>query len=416
MNSQNISPHVYVFTTFVCAVIGFLMFYQYHMDERYYFIPVFLLAAFYGVINFARQCKNPHYYAIARNINFLQLLRRSVARYLVWLLIIYTASQFYLAHPFYSTKDFEAGHVFFEKFLNLYLIAGLPYFLVTLVLKSSRIEDYYDPAIRLIHMFKQVTVRLLRRANLSSIFFVFRKQYNRKILLILLVRAYFIPTMIIQVYINLYNAVTMTEKNYADHSILSFLFFVSAILWLMDTINASMAYVIESRWTENRPRSIDMTIGGWLVCLSCYAPLNMVTGTLFPWAPSVETNNSVDLLFDSIGLLYAVKIAEVLMLAAHIYTDVSLGPSVANITLRKLQTRGFYSFIRHPGTTLKLSYFLLSSIFFKVFWQFRFIYGYLMWGMVYVLRAITEERHLKHFAEYREYMKKVKYRFLPGIF
>ena len=42
----------------------------------------------------------------------------------------------------------------------------------------------------------------------------------------------------------------------------------SAILWLMDTTNASLSYCIESRWIENRSRSIDMTVGGWLVYLS----------------------------------------------------------------------------------------------------------------------------------------------------
>lgn len=386
------------------------------LTEQLYFVPVLLLSVFYGAINFVRQCKTPHYYSVARNINFFQLLRRSIARYIVWLVIIYGAYQLYLVLPYYGSENFTAAHVFFEKFLKLYLIAALPYFLLTLIFKSSRIEDYYDPAIRLIHMLKQVATRILRQENASSVLFVFRKQYNRKILLILLVRAYFIPTMIIQVYGNLYNAVNMTHRNYDNYAFLSFLFFVSAVLWLMDTINASMAYAIESRWVENRPRSIDMTIGGWLVCLSCYAPLNMVTGTLFPWAPSVETNNPADLLVNGLDLLYAVKIAEVLMLAAHIYTDVSLGPAVANITLRKLQTRGFYGAIRHPGTTLKLSYFLLSSIFFKAFWQFKFIFGYLAWGTIYILRALTEERHLKHYAEYREYMKKVKYRFIPRIF
>jgi len=416
MNQNNISPHLYVFSTFICAIIGFMMFYKYQVDEQLYFVPVLLLAVFYGAINFVRQCRTSNYYRIEGNINLVSLLRKSIARYLVWLGIIYTAYQFFLAHPFYGTNDFEASHVFFEKFLSLYLIVALPYFMLTLVFKSSRVEDYYDPAIRLIHMFKQVTIRLLSRSRWHSVLLVFRKQYNRKVLLVLLVRAYFIPTMIIQVYFNLNNAVTLTQDNYDDYNFLSFLFFVSAILWLMDTVNASLAYVIESRWMENRPRSIDMSIAGWLVCLSCYAPLNMVTGTLFPWAPSVVTNNPEDLVYGSLAFLYAIKIAEVLMLSAHIYTDVSLGPSVANITLRKLQTRGFYGIVRHPGTTLKLAYFLLTSIFFKAFWQFKFIYGYLMWGMLYVLRAFTEERHLKHFKEYRKYMKKVKYRFIPKIF
>jgi protein-S-isoprenylcysteine O-methyltransferase Ste14 len=416
MNNTNISPHLYVLTTFICAVIGLIMFYHYQVDEQLYFVPVLLLAVFHAAIHFARQCQQPDYYHIARNIKIFQLLRRAAARYIVWLVIIYAAQQLYLHLPYYREANFTAAHVFFEKFLTGYLIVGLPYFCLTLIFKASRIEDYYDPAIRLIHIVKQVGRRILHRKNLRSIVFMFRKQYNRKVLLILLVRAYFIPTMIIQVYSNLYNAVNITQRNYNDYDILSLLFFVSAMLWLMDTINASLAYAIESRWLENRPRSIDMTVSGWLVCLSCYAPLNSLTGTVFPWAPSVATGNPADLVITSLDLLYAVKIAEVLMLVAHIYTDVSLGSAVANITLRKLQTRGFYGIIRHPGTTLKLLYFLLSAMFYKAFWQVEFIFGYLSWAAIYIMRALTEERHLKHHAAYRDYMAKVKYRFIPYLF
>ncbi len=38
-----------------------------------------------------------------------------------------------------------------------------------------------------------------------------------------------------------------------------------------------------------------------------------------------------------------------------------------------------------------------------------------MWNLLYILRAITEERHLGKFEEYREYIKKVKYRFIPWV-
>jgi len=34
----------------------------------------------------------------------------------------------------------------------------------------------------------------------------------------------------------------------------------------------------------------------------------------------------------------------------------------------------------------------------------------------YVWRAILEERFLCQYPEYREYMKKVRYRFVPGVF
>lgn len=414
--NTNISPHLYVLTTFLTAISSFYVFYQYGLDVNYFFIPIITLAILYGIINFIRQCRSPQYFKIQTKFVFKQLLQKSAARYLVWLFFIYTAYQFYQLHPFYSSNKFQTNLVFFEKLLNIYLIAGLPYFFVTLIFKSSRIEDYYDPAVRIIHIVKQISIRAWRRQNLSRVFSVMHKKYNRKVLLVFLMRGYFIPIMIVQVYGNLFNAINLTQNNLHNHNLLSFLFFAAAILWLTDTINASLSYAIESRWIENRSRSIDLTIGGWLVCLACYEPLNMVTGTLFPWAPSVASSNPNDLVYANLSFLYVIKIIEIIVLAAHIYTDVSLGPSVANITLKKLQTRGFYGIVRHPATTLKLMFFLIQSIFYKRFYQLRFIYGYLMWGMLYIMRAFTEERHLSHFEEYREYKKKVKYRFIPKIF
>jgi protein-S-isoprenylcysteine O-methyltransferase Ste14 len=37
------------------------------------------------------------------------------------------------------------------------------------------------------------------------------------------------------------------------------------------------------------------------------------------------------------------------------------------------------------------------------------------WSLLYFLRAITEERHLGNDPDYREYCKKVRYRFVPGV-
>jgi protein-S-isoprenylcysteine O-methyltransferase Ste14 len=38
------------------------------------------------------------------------------------------------------------------------------------------------------------------------------------------------------------------------------------------------------------------------------------------------------------------------------------------------------------------------------------------WAGIYYVRAITEERHLKGTdPDYEIYMKKVKYRFIPGV-
>lgn len=40
----------------------------------------------------------------------------------------------------------------------------------------------------------------------------------------------------------------------------------------------------------------------------------------------------------------------------------------------------------------------------------------LIWIYIYYLRSITEERHLIKDPEYKKYVEKVKYRFIPKVF
>ncbi len=309
----------------------------------------------------------------------------------------------------------KSNLVFFSYFLKFYLIFGLPYHLITLVVKSSATEDFYDPAVRLIHIFKQVSGRILR-GDFDTVFFVFKNRYNRKVLLCLMMRAYFIPIMVIQVYTNLGKSIRYSAGGFNGFDLFTVFLWISAILWLMDTINVSLSYCFESRWIENRSRSIDMTFSGWLVCLMCYVPLNGVTSAVFPFGPFAGVTNPESFLLTQGVFIYALKLLEIAILVGHIYADVSLGPSVANITLKKLQTRGLYGIIRHPGTTFKLLLWWIQSVFYGEFWKVGYLLGHLAWNVIYVLRALTEERHLSQHEEYREYKKKVRYRFVPGIF
>ena len=228
-------------------------------------------------------------------------------------------------------------------------------------------------------------------------------------------RGYFIPFMVIQVYVNINDSIVYSDNNFRGYDLLTILMWTSAILWLTDTLNASMSYCIESRWIENRSRSIDMTAGGWLVCLACYAPLNNITGSLFPFGPFAASKYPDSIFIQDITFIYFIKILEITVLIFHVYADCSLGPSIANITFKKLQTRGLYGIIRHPGTTFKLLLWWVQAGFYREFWRIDFLFGHLMWNLLYILRAITEERHLGKFEEYREYMKKVKYRFIPWV-
>jgi protein-S-isoprenylcysteine O-methyltransferase Ste14 len=410
-----LTPRWYLSTNLAVTAGSLYLFKFFDLGQEYFFLPVLALATVYALLYFVRQCRDRHspFHIDPSGKN---LFRRALARYLVWLVVLYGGYQLYLLTPLYSGPDYRPTHQFFTIFLSWYLWLGLPYFALTLTFKASRTEDFYDPAIRMIHVFRQILSRRLRGEPPRSVFRVLRKPYNRKVFLNLLMRAYFIPVMVEQITPTAVNTLELLYQQLADYHWLTLFFLLSAMLWLLDIVNATVAYTLESRWLENRSRSIDLTPGGWLVCLSVYPPLNEVTGSLFAFAPYVASGQLDDLLIGSVTFFYAVKVLELGIQVIHIYSDTSLGPSVTNITLKKLQTRGPYALIRHPGTASKLLMWLVQSIAYRKFWSAKFLFGYLMWGALYVLRALTEERHLSKFAEYRAYRKKVKYRFIPGLF
>lgn len=411
----NFAPHVYVTATLVAVALSFGYFVAVPTGTAWYLVPVLLLALLYGGLNFARQLRGEPLYTV-RRIAPGALLRAALVRYVVWLAVLLTGWKLLQLIPFYQSGRYALNTPFYETLVWIYIVAGLPYFLVTLTLRASRIEDYYDPALRVLMLVRQPLLRLLRGDAFGKCLRVFRNRYNRKVLLNLLMRAYFIPAIVVQVPWMMDAAVQWF--NYVrggNGDLFAVLMVVTSLLWLIDVTNAGLAYLVESRWLENRARSVDMTVSGWAVCLFCYEPLNIITGTYIPFAPFVVTPDAAALVAPNADLLVAVKLAEVALLALHIYVDVSLGLSVANITLRKLQTRGLYGVVRHPGTTTKLLFWILISACYSAFWTAPMLLGMLGWATLYILRALTEERHLRQYAEYRAYMQQVPYRFIPRV-
>jgi len=82
------------------------------------------------------------------------------------------------------------------------------------------------------------------------------------------------------------------------------------------------------------------------------------------------------------------------------------------VSIRKVKTNGLYSVIRHPMYATDILW--RVGIVLKNPCLVNFV-TFLLSGACYVYRAILEERYLSRWPEYREYMQKVRYRFLPGI-
>ncbi len=124
--------------------------------------------------------------------------------------------------------------------------------------------------------------------------------------------------------------------------------------------------------------------------------------TTIVWTPNLQLSEPV-----KIAAFVAVTICWTFYVAA----TVALGFKSSNLTNRGIVTRFPYNIVRHPAYIGK-----------NLLWFIEFLFlsqkhlGLLIgFFIIYLLRAWTEERHLKKDPDYVAYMKKVKYRFIPGI-
>jgi protein-S-isoprenylcysteine O-methyltransferase Ste14 len=94
-----------------------------------------------------------------------------------------------------------------------------------------------------------------------------------------------------------------------------------------------------------------------------------------------------------------------------VWASISLGFKASNLTNRGIVKTGPYCFVRHPAYAVKVLVWFIQGIFFGQFGIF-IMAGF---AIIYFLRAWTEERHLSMDPDYVEYMKLVKWRFIPGV-
>jgi protein-S-isoprenylcysteine O-methyltransferase Ste14 len=99
--------------------------------------------------------------------------------------------------------------------------------------------------------------------------------------------------------------------------------------------------------------------------------------------------------------------------AVAIYARLSLGRSIGFVPAnRGIMTGGAYRFVRHPiYTALFLT---LAALTMRSFTPIN-LAGALTIFTLFVVKSVVEERFLSEDKHYVEYMKKVRWRWLPGI-
>lgn len=194
--------------------------------------------------------------------------------------------------------------------------------------------------------------------------------------------------------------------------------FLMQLILFVDVLIFTVGYLVEVPRLSNGIRSVDPTLLGWTAALMCYPPFNTVTSKLlgsqvsdFPQFDDPMAHMLLN------GLLLT-------LMALYSWASVALGFKASNLTHRGIIDRGPYAFVRHPAYVCKnLAWWvgsipMVSSAFALSSWDGLVAAASVLgWTMLYALRALTEEDHLRRVdGEYASYAARVRYRFIPGVF
>jgi protein-S-isoprenylcysteine O-methyltransferase Ste14 len=187
-------------------------------------------------------------------------------------------------------------------------------------------------------------------------------------------------------------------------------------LFVVDLVLFAVGYGVEHPWLRNEIRSVEPTMLGWLAALLCYPPLMWLTSDALGWFSSELPH------FRSPTFQVAAAVAMLLGVGVYAWATLALGLRASNLTNRGIVITGPYRWIRHPAYVAKnLSWWIgATPLFLKFAWTdpsrlVVAILGTAAWSGIYVLRALTEERHLGSDPDYRAYRLRVRWRFIPGL-
>lgn len=177
------------------------------------------------------------------------------------------------------------------------------------------------------------------------------------------------------------------------------------LFYFVDVGIAAIAYALTLRLIDTHTRSVEPTVGGWVICLICYPPIVDVQAPYIQYELDKVYWGAV---FAPWPWLYALWGSAILALVfVYAWATVAFGLRFSNLTHRGIITSGPYRWARHPAYLSKnLSWWLISVPFVATAGWGMAALSCAMLGavnIIYYMRAKTEERHLGADPVYRQY-------------
>lgn len=327
----------------------------------------------------------------------------------LWLLVSLFAGVYSL-HPYYQGPFFAAFH---PVVTNGYVFfCGYGFFYVWLTYRWRRRvrDDFSDPALLALSCLRHAW-RAMRAGTWSPWLQYWKSRRVKLLLLALGVKLFFIPLMVVFLAEHVDHASRLWRHSAGTDSVLAQLnwglTWMYHLIFVCDTAVALVGYSCESVWLKNRTRSVDRTWLGWVVCLMCYPPFNDVAGLYLPLR---EGGNSLAL---GEVTLVVLRFLTLICFAGYLWATLALGVRFSNLSNKGIVTRGPYRWVRHPAYLCKNAAWWLEKL--PTMADFHNVLPLLAWNAVYVIRGLTEERHLRADPAYRVYCAQVPYRFIPGV-
>ena len=188
------------------------------------------------------------------------------------------------------------------------------------------------------------------------------------------------------------------------------------LIFTVTTFIFAFSYLTEADFLKNRIKYADTTFLGIFSCVMCFYPFMLITEKIIP--VNLQTLVPIDNLYLRILVFFLAVLFNLISLVAI----ARLGTKAGNLTNRGIVTGFPYNIIRHPDYSMQIGYIILTMIplyaagDLNILGDIVLTIGMFLWIGIYVLRAITEERNLIKDDEYKNYCRKVKYRFIPRIY
>jgi len=182
------------------------------------------------------------------------------------------------------------------------------------------------------------------------------------------------------------------------------------LIWDAALARPEAGYSLTLRILDTHIRTVEPTAFGWIVCLICYQPFYSVTFSYLAFSDRARWQAALP---EGYLLQSLWGFAILFCLFIYAWSTVCFGLRFSNLTHRGIITSGPYRWMKHPAYVSKnVSWWLISVPFLdqaSYAEAIRYSILLLLVNGIYLLRAMTEERHLswdRDYVAYKDFIRR----------